>query len=133
MLENGCLAKDLELAWAAGFFDGEGCTSIVQRGNKGGKQKCLSGNCAVVQTNLEELLRFRDAVGCGNITGPYKTKWKDRYQWTAHAREDIRKVGVLLSPYLCSRKVEQFRKTLEAWDNYIPSRPRAKKRKELLK
>ena len=82
----------------------------------------LEGQALQVTTNREELERFMRVVGCGGVTGPYKTKWKDRYQWTAHAREDIRKVGALLAPCLCSRKIEQFRRTLEAWDGYTPSK-----------
>ncbi len=110
--------KEIELAWAAGFFDGEGCVSTVHRGNKGGKQTLVSGNCAVVQTNPEELNRFRRAVGCGRVTGPYKTKWQDRYQWTAHSQQDIAKVFDLLGNYLCSRKRAQFKSTLAAWQKY---------------
>lgn len=58
-----------ELAWAAGFFDGEGCFSY----SKSGQYVCVS----IGQTVREPLERFKLAVGLGVIYGPYSS---DRYQ-----------------------------------------------------
>lgn len=51
-----------ELAWSAGFFDGEGWVGISGRG----KQLCLR----VVQVDRMVLDRFAAAVGIGRVTGP---------------------------------------------------------------
>jgi hypothetical protein len=56
-----------ELAWAAGFFDGEGSTILDARpGRK------VSLKVQVAQTEPTVLERFRKAVGVGNINGPYR-------------------------------------------------------------
>ncbi len=54
-----------ELAWASGFFDGEGCT-FVTKVNRGTRLVM-----AVAQTSSAVLERFAAAVGAGNINGPY--------------------------------------------------------------
>lgn len=51
---------DLELAWAAGFFDGEGCF---------GGQRYLSAS--IGQVNRTNLFRFQAAVGVGVVSRPY--------------------------------------------------------------
>jgi LAGLIDADG-like domain len=84
-----------ELAWAAGFFDGEGCFSWTAKSAWG---------CAVIgQSNRESLERFQRAVGdLGKIYGPYKSRHKDRWsrkeQWVfrAHRREHVQAVALML-------------------------------------
>lgn len=54
-----------ELAWAAGFFDGEG--SVLWRGKKR-KEICVS----IAQSELQPLERFYEAIGkIGSLRGPY--------------------------------------------------------------
>ena len=60
-----------EIAWAAGFFDGEGCFSYIQKA----RYVCLR----IGQSELEPLERFREAVGLGKIYGPYSHTHKDRW------------------------------------------------------
>lgn len=88
-----------ELAWAAGFFDGEGST-------------CLSRNVPriqVSQNELEPLQRFANAVGVGKITKRWRTNgFKDRWNYMYYASggnctQVIRK----LWPYLSSIKRSQ--------------------------
>jgi hypothetical protein len=84
-----------ELAWAAGFFDGEGSFSWTTPAAFG---------CAVInQTNRESLERFKRAVaGLGKIYGPYEPRHKDRWsrkpQWAfrAHRREHVQAIAVML-------------------------------------
>jgi len=84
-----------ELAWAAGFFDGEGSFSWTEPAAFG---------CAVInQTNRESLERFKGAVaGLGKIYGPYEPRHKDRWsrkpQWAfrAHRREHVQAIAVML-------------------------------------
>ena len=52
-----------ELAWAAGFFDGEGCFCF----SEAGQYVCVS----ITQTEREPLDRFERAVGLGKVNGPY--------------------------------------------------------------
>ena len=56
--------KREELAWAAGFFDGEGHTG---RGTHGGRRPII----AITQVDRRPLDRFAEAVGVGKVYGPY--------------------------------------------------------------
>jgi len=81
-----------ELAWAAGFFDGEGCFSWTKKAAWG---------CAVIaQTNRQSLERFRLAVGgIGKIYGPYnfqhQDSWSRKAQWVFRVsrREHVQAVA----------------------------------------
>ena len=95
-----------ELAWAAGFFDGEGSFSWTEAAAFG---------CAVInQTSREPLERFQRAVaGLGKIYGPYEPRHKDRWarkpQWAfrAHRREHVQAIALLLWFKLGSSKKQQ--------------------------
>lgn len=96
--------SDIELAWAAGFFDGEGSVS------RNRNQPVL----VVGQTGTtEHLERFIRAVGVGRVLGPYKgTGFSSRpaYRWQVYG-EKARVVMTQLRPYLCSPKVAKY----DAW------------------
>ena len=62
------MSRRERLAWAAGFFEAEGCISHSKR----------SGVCvSITQTDTEVLERFRAALGLGRIYGPYTSKHGD--------------------------------------------------------
>ena len=65
--------KELELAWAAGFFDGEGCTCIW-KGNTGFNNRRVQVQIhqSSADGTPEVLKRFLEAVEVGKIYGPYK-------------------------------------------------------------
>jgi hypothetical protein len=88
-----------ELAWAAGFFDGEGST-------------CLCNNSLrlqVSQNELEPLERFRVAVGVGKINRRWRTNgFKDRWNYMYWVGGANAKTALdLLWPYLSSIKRRQ--------------------------
>jgi hypothetical protein len=89
-----------ELAWAAGFFDGEGCT-FLSHGGAGGRKRYP--RLSVGQNHREPLDRLAAAIGAGNVVGPYKGefKWTLGGQKAASAMERLR-------PYLCAAKREQY-------------------------
>lgn len=94
-----------ELAWAAGFFDGEGHTQLT-------KQGYVSLKVAQTGDERECLERFRAAVGCGRIYGPY-TNISDgairrRYFiWQLQRFELTQAVMAALWPFLSPPKREQ--------------------------
>jgi hypothetical protein len=98
----------LELAWAAGFFDGEGSVYMRDSGNK--NKAYLYATVAISQNDTEVLERFRAAVGLGSITGPvsYKDKTLPMYQLRIGSYPEVVKVKELLWPFLSSKKKEQF-------------------------
>ena len=94
---------ELELAWAAGFFDGEGSTNI---------SKTRTGwylRISIIQNDREVLDRFHKALaGLGKVTGPNqysynKNPWYSYSLTGSKAHEALN----LLFPYLSSVKREQ--------------------------
>lgn len=93
-----------ELAWAAGFFDGEGCADIARN-----SQQKEYLRLVVRQKDRRPLERFQAAVGgVGAIHGPYSRGnpcpcWK-----VVGSRAE--QVAKLLWPYLSEPKREQLRR-----------------------
>ena len=90
-----------ELAWAAGFFDGEGCISR--------KRAASSRSCSfsVSQNGFECLLRFRAALGLGKIySSPGKVN-----QLMIMRLSDVDMALTLLWPYLSGPKKKQAQRT----------------------
>lgn len=93
----------IELAWAAGFFDGEGCVS--GRGNRKGLPQI-----AITQHESPDcLLRFKKAVlNRGRVYGP---RWDKRgrgpiYVYNASTFENAQFIVALLWKYLSEPKRE---------------------------
>jgi hypothetical protein len=96
-----------ELAWAAGFFDGEGWTNHAKRGVRARINQADS--CGVP----EVLIKFRRIVGAGRINGPQVIDGKkDLYRWEATSRADVAQVAARIGPWLCETKRRQFERTL---------------------
>lgn len=94
----------LSLAWAAGFFDAEGCFSTT--GSTG-------VSASITQTDRELLDRFRRIVGLGKVYGPYETRASDRYNrkphyfFKAHGRERVQALLAMLWIWLGTVKKNQ--------------------------
>ena len=82
-----------ELAWAAGFFDGEGST--VCQSIKDGRYLRVG----LPQKEREPLDRFQRAVGGGSVNGPYRGV----YNYSACGQKALAVLGQLW-PYLCTTK-----------------------------
>lgn len=93
-----------ELAWAAGFFDGEGHTR-----EKGNKQS--TSELQVGQKYVHCLERLKKAVGgYGRIYGPYRKEKGGLYYWTVSRTSHVDIVLNQLWPYLSKFKKEQAEK-----------------------
>ena len=88
-----------QVAWAAGFFDAEGCFSV-----------CGDGlNARITHTDEYLLHRFQGAVGFGKIYGPYRphpTTYgiRDQFVYTISGFERVQALMALLWAYLSSGK-----------------------------
>lgn len=82
-----------DLAWAGGFFDGEGCFS-----------RTATAVATMAQTHLECLDVFLNVVDVGTIKGPYEKStiaMTRKPQWIYYAYgKDARQVYDVLSPWL---------------------------------
>jgi hypothetical protein len=104
-----------ELAWAAGFFDGEGWANIQRRDGRRTGQPHARVNQADPDGVPEVLLRFRRAVGgLGTIGGPYVDEGRiDLYRWEVSSRGDVELLHHLLLPWLGEVKLLAFATALE--------------------
>jgi hypothetical protein len=120
--------KDIELAWAAGFYDGEGSSKAIyyHYKTKKGKARNPSRNVcmSVSQCELAPLERFKKAVNnLGHINGPYHYKAQKRPYWIwssscASAKEVFKK----LKPYLSQAKKLQYELVSDSLNSYVPNR-----------
>jgi hypothetical protein len=95
-----------ELAWAAGFFDGEGSSSMNQH-----KRRWKSAVVSMGQTDREPLDRFdRATSNIGAVRGPYPMAGNRRpmYEWRVIGIDQCQLVMDMLWPWLCSIKREQW-------------------------
>jgi hypothetical protein len=92
-----------ELAWAAGFFDGEGTIY-----NRTRKQKYSYYNLEIAQRDIRPLERFLAAVGEGKII-PRKARGrtKEHFMWVCWQQEGVMSILNKLWPYLSEPKKEQ--------------------------
>jgi len=100
---------DEEIAWAAGFFDGDGCFAFSPSGGWAG--------AFVAGTDLENVLRFRSAMRCGKVRGigihPRPGSWSKKPQHIFRSYADVDHVAHSLLPSLGYVKREQARRALE--------------------
>ena len=98
-----------ELAWAAGFFDGDGWAAMVREKRRRTGQPMAQINQGSLIGVPEVLLRFRDAVGVGRVAGPKIEMGREPlYWWVASSRGDVTRVGSAIGPWLSDQKRDQF-------------------------
>jgi hypothetical protein len=107
--------SDVELAWAAGFYDGEGSFGIYTYGDGRTHFRFTVGQAGY--SIPETLTRFREAVGIGSINGPYAFKKQPGampfWQYAVQKKKDIDEVVSKLWPYLTEPKRAQILDALE--------------------
>ena len=103
---EGLVASDVELAWAAGLFDGEGTTSVLAAQRD--KYKYL--RMSVSQKDREVLDKFLAIVKYGKI---YKSKTREIHSWDCYRQDQVFLVLNNLWPFLSKKKQEQATKAKE--------------------
>lgn len=99
---EGFSGTDTDWAWAAGIFEGEGCTSFaIENG------RCYP-RLRVGMTDEDVVRRFHRVVGRGRVYGPYRDDanphYKARYVWCAARQVDVAFIVSMLWPYLGERR-----------------------------
>lgn len=103
-------ARDGELAWAAGLFDGDGSTALLKhRTHPGYSFAELSITQASAGGVPEVLTRFRDAVAAGRCYGPYggSATHQPVYRWKAMSVAEVELVLAAIWPWLSAPKLSQ--------------------------
>lgn len=109
-----------ELAWAAGFFDGEGCTHVHNIRRKTGKHyKYAAISVGQTDESRESLLRLQALFG-GTI---YRHK-DVNHQLRIHGYEKVQAAVAMMWPWLGTIKREQAARVLEEVRTHgLPLRP----------
>lgn len=129
------MASEAMIAWAAGFFDGEGSITACQD-NKNGRRISVQMSVAQsgpVDTPPLSLVRFQETVGVGKI---YPRPVDDRlgkkpmWYWRASNVGDIRAAVSILVPYLIE-KLDQVADAMarrHEWEGLFADRQQSCKR-----
>ena len=109
-----------DLAWTAGFFDGEGNSGVTTQNYP---------RVCVGQTERTTLDRMVKVLGVGKVYGPYaknRDGWSDMYMYIAQGWEQSQAVAAMLWPFLSEPKKAQFTRTLTSCTKTTVGRCRAK-------
>lgn len=107
------MATRLEIAWAAGLFEGEGCATI----SSGQRQPRLQ----LQMVDEDVVRRFHRIVDCGAVHGyPYEHPRQDVWQWSVQGAADVLTLGQVLLPHLGGRRSERLREVLDRAREIVP-------------
>lgn len=101
----------LDVAWAAGLFEGEGCWNAYVRDS--GK---IQMQARVGMTDRDVVERFAEIVGCGsvNVGKPGTGSIKPVYTWCVYEAEKVREVIALFLPFMGERRRAKALSVLDA-------------------
>lgn len=98
-----------ELAWAAGFWDGEGWANLVRYGRGDALRPMARVNQADAASIPQVLVRFHRVIGFGRISGPHIEEGREPiYRWVASSADNVRRLFELIGPWLGVVKRRQF-------------------------
>ena len=129
------MSVDTDLAWCAGFFDGEGCAKFyrsIPNPKTGAVSPQLLVSVSQNTDNIETLEFFQSVTGLGEMNGPYKTNTGMKNILCFGVKE-VEKLLALLRPYLKTKKTTDFQIALASYWMHDPKptqedRDRATKR-----
>lgn len=115
------MSEETELAWSAGFLDGEG-TYGMRRVKKPNGHIVPGMVFQAQQVHREPLDRLAAILG-GSVTGPYGPYNNNRdqpiYSWNLRSYEQVKLALFKLWPYMGSVKREQ---ALRSWADFLETR-----------
>lgn len=95
--------RELDLAWAAGFFDGEGCISTVRVGNP---RNYVYINIFVSQNDIRPLEKFLRIFPGGRI---YKKKIQE-HMLCYYSKKSVANIITSLWPYFSELSKEKYQR-----------------------
>jgi hypothetical protein len=107
---------ELEVAWAAGLFEGEGyMTGVDSNGNRG----FLTISMGLEMTDRDVVERFHRIVGVGNVTTRdrrIKPHHKPQWIWRTFRHEDVLATMALFKPYFGDRRLARMEELLKLYE-----------------
>lgn len=91
-----------DIAWAAGFIDGEGCFTLAKSGRSSASAYWRAPLVSAGQKTLRPLEKLHSMFG-GKIYGPQKS---GMWYWKLQNAEQVRTVVPILLPYLVVKQLE---------------------------
>jgi hypothetical protein len=111
--------NEIDIAWAAGFFDGEGCISF--RPNNGGKNPFIRISINQNADNREVLDKFIRIVGVGKVYGPYgRGRNKDVCSMYVGKYEHTQYIIALLWKHMSTCKRVQAKQAILRYKQFTP-------------
>lgn len=109
------MSRQTDLAWAAGFLDGDGCYHVTKRTNRAGN-KVHSLTISAAQSDPRPLEKLAHIADAGNVNGPYvhttdPLRKLPTYQWRLSGKRAMAFVDELW-PYIGEPKREQVQRCL---------------------
>lgn len=106
-----------DIAWAAGFFEGEGCISVTKAGYP---------VLTITSTDKDVLLRFQRIFnGAGGLYPRLKRQphHKDAWVWNTGRRADCKMILEAMLPYLGSRRTAKAEEVLPTCEKPLKQQP----------
>ena len=116
------LTLDTELAWSAGFLDGEG-NYAMHTARRAGRADQYTFKIQAAQVYREPLDRLQAALG-GHVTGPYGPYGANKqpyYSWAITGYTEAKEALFRLLPFHSPIKADQG---LNAWGRYLEMKAR---------
>lgn len=115
------MASDTDIAWCAGFFDGEGHVSY-RRSYPSQSSGIVSGtlHASVPQAsdNIEVLEFFQSVIGFGKLKGPYPMPGGKEQHRLLYGVNEVMELFTTLAPYLKSDKTKDFQHAILAYNTH---------------
>lgn len=99
------MATDVQIAWAAGLFEGEGSCFV----GSGQRQPIVS----LVTTDQDIAERFATIIGIGNVYSYDRPPNKRYWRWSVQSRDDVLRVLGILFPLLGERRQQAASEVIE--------------------
>lgn len=100
------MANDVEIAWAAGLFEGEGSCYV---GHAGQRQPIV----VLSMTDEDVVRRFARIIGRGNVQSYRRPPRKRYWRWSVQSKDDVLAVLGVLWPLLGARRQEAATEVIE--------------------
>ncbi len=112
------MTEELQLAWAAGFFDGEGCVAVCKQAHSQSKRPQYQLQISICQKDNTPLVHF--VVLFGGTLYSYKSKGVEYWRWCMSNNHAVRCLE-LIAPFLIlkgerARIGIEFQKNLVVWN-----------------
>lgn len=107
------MSTEVEIAWAAGLFEGEGCITASTRSD--GYVKYVS--IQLVMCDLDVVMKFARIVGIENVktyAGVTKNR-KQRHYVQTNKISEVERIFWMLAPHLGERRLKRGAELLVAY------------------